>query len=277
VRLAEALYDLAERAVAATSDRVRTGGASPVEAARARIDASRAMAARSIATHTLAARRSHLAALWGSGTPDFGRVVGDLRTLPPLPSLAELRAAAQASPVLARHEAEIEEREAGVALARSNRIPDVTVGAGGRYFNDVKDGAVVFEVTVPLPVFDRNQGTISEAEARLAKARAERDAVRTETAASMESLHAQLAGAREQAALLARSIVPEAQHALEGTLEGFRQGLVGLGDVLHAQRTAFELRHEEVDTLERAHLLAAELARLTTLRTPNGQTEGVAP
>src|SRR6185436_17801449 len=87
---------------------------------------------------------------------------GSLEEVAPPPPLEELLARLEHSPVLARWDAEIERRIAGIALARADRIPGVTLYAGARHFNATDDVAAVFDVAVPLPLFDRNQGSIIE-------------------------------------------------------------------------------------------------------------------
>jgi outer membrane protein TolC len=47
-----------------------------------------------------------------------------------------------------------------------------------------------------------------------------------------------------------------------------RQGGIGTSDVLAAQRTLFEVRNEYVTALAAAHVLSAELDRLTATVVP---------
>ncbi|MDP4361001.1 TolC family protein, partial [Escherichia coli] len=63
-------------------------------------------------------------------------------------------------------------------LARLRPYPDVRLSAGWRHFNETNDDAVRLSVTVPIPVFDQNQGNILSAQENLAKTRAEREANR---------------------------------------------------------------------------------------------------
>jgi len=62
-------------------------------------------------------------------------------------------------------------RRAALRLEKARGVPDLTIGGGVRRFEQTDDEALVFSLTLPLPLFDRNQGGILGATAQLAKAR----------------------------------------------------------------------------------------------------------
>jgi cobalt-zinc-cadmium efflux system outer membrane protein len=263
LRLAEELERLARRGIAAADVQVKAGGAPPVEAERARVAHARSDVARRRAERELDAARRRLAATWGGTDATFGRLEGDLERLGALPPLDALVARLDDSPDLARWTTELEERSTALALEEAGRIPDVTVGAGGRHFSDNGDTALVFELSVPLPVFDRNQGAVAEAVHRLAKARADRDVAGLGLRTALVSAYAELAASREQAVRLRDDVIPAARRSLDATADGYRKGAARFGDVLDAQRTLFELRGDYLAALETFHLQAADVERLT--------------
>jgi cobalt-zinc-cadmium efflux system outer membrane protein len=130
----------------------------------------------------------------------------------------------------------------------------------------------VFELSVPLPVFDRNQGAIAEAAHRLEKARADRDAAARTARTTLAGAWADLAAAHDQATSLRDAVVPAASRALDDVRAAYGQGALSFDDVLDAQRTLFELRVQYVDALEAVHVQAAEVERLIggPLRTEEG-------
>src|SRR6185436_9199814 len=127
-------------------------------------------------------------------------------------------------PDVVRWGTDLEERRAAVAMEEAGRVPDVTVGAAGRHFSDNGDNALVFDLSVPLPIFDRNQGAIAEARHRLDKARAEREAAAASIRAAIAATRAELAAVHEQAVRLRDDVIPEAQRAFEGARAAYRQG-----------------------------------------------------
>ncbi|HWP67324.1 MAG TPA: TolC family protein [Candidatus Limnocylindria bacterium] len=263
VRLAREMERLADETATAFTKSVAAGAASPVNAAWARVAVARAAVAREQAERVLAAKRTLLAATWGGTHASFARVAGELDRLPPVPVEADLLEALERAPAIARWSTEERAREGDVALERARRIPDVTIGAGGRHFSDNGDNALVFEVSLPLPVFDRNTQAVAAARERLAQARDEAAAARAAARAALVETRLELAEAHATATALTTRVLPEARRAARDALAAYRQGALRPMDVLEARRTLVELEEERLDALERVHVAAAELARFT--------------
>jgi outer membrane protein TolC len=99
---------------------------------------------------------------------------------------------------LRRMLAEYAAAEADLQLAVANQYPDVHIGAG--YMWDQGDNKFSLGLSLPLPIFDQNQGPIAEAEAR-----------RAEVAARFEALQAAIVG--ETGLALARYVGAAAELA----------------------------------------------------------------
>lgn len=256
VRLGEESLTTVERSVGA-------GATAPVETTRARVALGRVALERSSTERELEEARTRLASSWGASRAHFQSVSGELALIEPLPGEGALSPLLEKGPELARWKAELKEREAELSLEESQRIPDVTVGAGGRHFEENGDNAFVFEFAVPLPVFNRNQGAIEAARERVTKAAEERRAAELTVRVELAEAYRRLATAYEQARTLKAELLPEAERAYTGTLDAFRRGALRPLDVLEAQRTLFELRGEHLDALENFYHAAADIERLT--------------
>ena len=261
--LLEDLRRVAEESVRTVQRTVEAGAVSPVEIDRARVVLSRTMIDVTQLTRTLAAARLALAALWGGTRADFAAVAGDLDAVTAPGDYSALSADIDKNPDLARWAAELAARDAVLALERSRRVPDVTLAAGVRRLNETDSGALVFGFTMPLLVFDRNQGAILEARRRMEKARAERDAVQVATRSALGRAYEDLAAAFERATTLRDQVIPQARAAYEGSLAAYRQGLFRNIEVLDAQRTLFELRGQYIEALAAYHVARADLERLS--------------
>ena len=156
---------------------------------------------------------------------------------------------------MARHRANLE-------LAEAAGIPDVTLSAGARHFNENDDNAFVFGVSIPLPIFDRNQGGILEARRRLAKAGQERRAVELEIIDDLAQAYQSLSSAYAEATTLKRDVLPSAQYVFEASREGYRYGKFDFLVVLDAQRTLFETRSQYIEVLNQYHQAVSEMERL---------------
>jgi cobalt-zinc-cadmium efflux system outer membrane protein len=262
VALAEELERLGRDAVSVTQRSVSAGASSSLDATRARVVLGRASIERARATRALEEARAELAAKWGDMQPGFERVTGELGIPTGVPELDALTDLTR-NPDVARWTSESGEREATLAFERAQRVPAVTVGAGGRYYADEEDAALVFEIAVPLPVFDRNAGAIAAANARVEKAKAEARTAEIAAATALRAAWSRLVSAHEQASTLRDHVVPDAEASRRNALEVYRSGGLRLLDVLDTQRTVFELRVQYLDAVEEFHVAAADIERLT--------------
>ncbi|MGH8487408.1 MAG: TolC family protein, partial [Gammaproteobacteria bacterium] len=141
-------------------------------------------------------------------------------------------------------------------------IPDLTASFGVRRFTEPGDDALVVGIELPLPVFNRNQGTILEAQRRLTKAEEERRAAEVRVATALSNAYQTLAGAHAEIGALKAQVLPGAQSAFEAASKGYRLGKFGLLDVLDAQRTLFGAKAQYLRALASYHQAVAEVERL---------------
>jgi len=263
LRRAADLEGLSEASVGEMRRQLAAGAVSPVDVAQAEVVHAGAQLDRGRVERSLVNRRAALAATWGSESPRFTALRGDLGDgVSAPPPLAGLVARLDANPDVARWDSELAEREAQLALARAGRVPDPTLGIGGRHFSDNGDNALVFQFTLPLPVFDRNRGNVLAAGRDLARARADRAAAELSVRMTLVRRHADLAAAFAETVVLRQRSIPSAERAFAGTRGGHRQGLFNGYDVLAAQRTLVDLRVREVDALLAYHHARADVERL---------------
>lgn len=254
--------ELARQVQQTAAARVAAGVVSPIEETRADVLVSSAQVEADRARRLLDARRRQLSAVWGHAAPVFDRVTGDLAVLPPLPAIDTLAAALAATPDLARWTAEVERRQAALAIARGAATPDLTISAGYRRFTSIGSQAMVVGVSVPIPFFDRNGDGIRAADADIARARAEADAALLHLQSRLAEAHRAFASAVDEAATVRTHIVPAAQSVFDAVREGYQLGRFGLMDVLDAQRTLATANTDLLAALTAAHQAAVVIERL---------------
>jgi cobalt-zinc-cadmium efflux system outer membrane protein len=260
--LMEELLSLAEQIFNTISERVKAGKVSPLEETRARVSYSTSLIDLERARRTLDASRKKLAALWGSGTLLFERVDGELKKITPIPSAAQLEDLISRNPDIARWTVEMEQRQEAVKLEKAGRIPDLTLSGGIRRLKETDDNAFVMGLSIPLPLFDRNQGGMREALQRQAKAAEEQRASELIVLNALAEAYQKLSTAYAEAKALQQDVLPGAQTAFDGASEGYRQGKFGYLDVLDAQRTFFEARGQYIEALASFHKSKAQVERL---------------
>ncbi|MEX2216875.1 MAG: TolC family protein [Phycisphaeraceae bacterium] len=263
VALARESLTLAEQTLTIIDDRVKQGVAAPVDRDKAKVRFSTERIALARAGRSLASSKHQLAATWGSASPKFASVIGDLTPSPALPSLESLASAAGDHPDIARWDDEITQRRAALALARAKRIPDVTASAGVMRMNDVDETVFLAELMIPLPLFDRNQGGILEAVYSLGKAKQQQAAAKATLQAALARAYHEVAASQEEAAILRDETLPSSKASLDASQDAFRNGKVTYLDVLDAQRTYVEVKTQLVDAQAAAHSGAAMIEGLT--------------
>jgi len=263
-RLAQAdeLASLAERFFRTVSERVEAGKVSPVEQTRAQVPLAAASIAKDRARLALEAARRELAALWGEEGAGFNRAAGSLERIAPVPPEEELASLLDQNPDLARWETEEKQRSARLDLERANAIPDLTLFAGGRNLQESGDNAFVAGLSIPLPIFDRNQGGIAAARAARSKAQHAAQASRNEAFARLAASYRDLSASALEATTLREQILPAAEESFEATTFGYQAGKFGFLEVLDAQRTLFEVKGQYVEALAAYHQARAEVERL---------------
>jgi cobalt-zinc-cadmium efflux system outer membrane protein len=144
----------------------------------------------------------------------------------------------------------IERADADRALARAEIWRDWTLGLGYEGERQVfdapigikKDSFLSFGVTVPLPLWDRRQGRIAAAMAERRRASRLRDALMLRIAEENRTAAARVRTLRSSVDAYAEDILPEATRTQELFERGYRQGLVGIAELLQAQRQYNEAR-----------------------------------
>jgi outer membrane protein, heavy metal efflux system len=264
VQLAEENVELTQEAVPVTQKRVEAGKASDVELVRTNTAVATAGIRLSEARRDLERARVNLAAQWGTKRATFPRVTGNLNQLRPIPSLESLKAKLETNPDLARWTTERQKREATLSLARAEAKPDLTLRAGPRLLGaSHADLTLVAGFSIPLPLWNRNQGKIAEAAADFAKTADERAAAEARAYAELNEAYQTLARAAEDVRILRETVLPGAKTAVDQITQGYAAGRFSQLDVLDAQRTYNETQTEYVRALSDFQKAQAQIDALT--------------
>ena len=252
---------IAREALRAASVRVRAGRASPIEQQRAdvlRINAEaaveRAERLATVAQDNLARRigqpiTAPLDLAWFNQVEGYG------------PLLAR---APDGTLALAAARADVTTAAAQIRLARSQRVPDVTVSASARRLEATNDVAAVFGVSVPFPVFNRGSAAVIQASAQRDQAEALRRAAELDVAQSLANAEADVANAATSARTAAGPALAAAQEAARIARIGYREGKFGQLDLLDAERTLSETRTAAINALAAYRDAQARRDRLAT-------------
>lgn len=262
IKLAQESLTLAQQVADSIGRRIDAGDAPEVERSRAAVPIATSRVALRRAERSLESARVQLALTWGSSSPEFELVKGDIENVQALPPVTAIVSLIGQNPDVARWVTEIASRQAEVELARAEAVPDLTAGLGYRWFNETNDSALVGGVSIPLPIFDRRQGDILARRFGVASAKNQQRAVELRVEAAVATAYARLANAYFEATALRDEAIPPATKAYEDIRKAFDRGNISFLDVLDAERTMIELRQQHLDALAQYHGSAAELEGL---------------
>ncbi|MGH8484442.1 MAG: TolC family protein [Pseudomonas sp.] len=260
--LAKQSLDLTERGLRVVEGRVRAGKSSPVEETRAQVQLAEAKLQVRRAETEKATAYQQLAQVTGSSVTVFDRL--DSPSLSPglPPRTEELLAKLEQTAEMRQAVAQIDQSDASVGSEKAQRIPNLTVSVGSQYDRSVRERVNVVGLSMPLPLFDRNQGNILSASRRADQARDQRNAVelrlRTETQTALN----QWTTAMQEVESYDKTILPSAQRAVDTATRGFEMGKFGFIEVLDAQRTLIVARGQYLDSLAAATSARAQVERV---------------
>jgi cobalt-zinc-cadmium efflux system outer membrane protein len=261
VALAKSSVEIGELALDAASKRVKAGKSSPVEQTKSSVAAATAKIELVQATTQLSNSRKRLSALWADNTPGFDRVTGDVTNIPAVNTLENLAPLIDSAPTIKLAKFEISAREAITEIERSKAIPNITISLGMVDNREIGLNQALLGLSIPIPVFDRNQGNVQEAISRKYKAEDELIALRNKIQTNASTQYEKLSAARQASLSLQNDILPNAQSAFDAANRGFSLGKFNFLDVLDAQRTLYQAKSQYINALLEAHQAIAEIER----------------
>ncbi|MHC4679966.1 MAG: TolC family protein, partial [Planctomycetota bacterium] len=261
LRLAEDILQLSGELAETVSQRVDAGKDSPLEKTKAAVVVANARIRHQQVLKYLELSRKQLAATWGSTAPRFEEVSG-LLSVRPIPAIDELTGLIEQNPDVVRSALAVDKEKAALELAKAKAVSDITLSGGLQRFEEADDNAIVFGISVPLPVSDRNQGGRAEAAYNLARAREEQRAAQTRIELELASAYHALSSAYAEANELNQNVVQNAERVFDASREGYSQGKLDYLNLLDAQRILFEAKARYIDALSSYHVAKADVERL---------------
>jgi cobalt-zinc-cadmium efflux system outer membrane protein len=284
IELRSELIKVAEGAVQATEERLKAGQANPPDLLQAQIDLDRERAGLENAQAGYLAAWQQLAALVGNPCLAPTLLCGNLEEVSSsLDFDATLAHLLEASPEIQIARTEIVRDQLAVKREKVEWVPNVLLRGGTVYNFEAREQTYLVRVGVPLPIFDRNQGTIREAQADLARAQAELQRVELSLRYRLADAFARYQTALKGVQNYRDRILPRSCEAYEWYRASYNQKKAVLPQVLQARRNYLLVRIEYVQALGqlrqedvaiRGLLLVDGLAQPTG-PTPAGHRESV--
>ena len=146
----------------------------------------------------------------------------------------------------------VSQRESDLKLAKAYRIPDVTIGAGyaiqGAQGPD-NPGQVALNAGIPLPLFNRNQGGIRQAEVSLQSAEADLDKTVNLVENEVEVAYRNLLQSRRLVEAYFGEVLEDARSTFAIVERAYERGGATILDLLDAARTSRTIQQNYIEAL----------------------------
>lgn len=215
--------------------RVRSGEGAQFEVIKAEVEVLKAKQDLTKAKNAVRVKLVGLDTLTAGGLGSRYKVQGDFRSLRDRldPEQMAARDFSQ-HPILQRHGKLVEQAEFSVSKERQGRVPTVTLWGG--FAREIGREAVLGGLSLPTPVWYRQQGHIATALGTQRKEEAELIRARNDLSRELNQHAREAETAQEQILVYEEGLLKQAQETLRIAQLSFRQGASSLLDVLDAQR-----------------------------------------
>lgn len=261
ILLADRLIMLNRQLLEIAKERLLAGDIPELEVNLVKVELARSENYKADVLRTLTQNRSRLWGLMGLPSDETTVVQTTFNDISALKSdLSELkRIARQNRPDVKALAAEKSRGDADINLARAERIPNVTTGilikrdsatmdVGGIEGRDTAY-TVGFKLSIPIPLFDRNQAGVKEASARRIIAETRFTALDRAIDREVETAFSGYEKARSILELFRTGIIPQLDENLKLTQEAYRLGELGILAVTQEQKKFFEVNDSYLSAL----------------------------
>jgi len=252
LQLSRQSLQLAEHGLRVALGRIEAGKSSPVEGTRAQVQRSEVRLELSRAERDQANAYQQLAQVMGAPLPASTTVQTATQSMPAVPPPTRLLERLNETAELRLATLQIDQREASLGLEKAQRIPDLTVSVGSQYSELERERVNVVGLSMPIPLFNRNQGNVLAAARRTDQARDLRNATELRLRSEIQTTLEQWQTANGEVLAFNQTILPAAQRAVDSATRGFEMGKFGFLDVLDAQRTLISARTQYIQAVAEA-------------------------
>lgn len=260
LRIDEQAVALLDTASAAVQKRKAAGEDTRLDANVAAVEAERARNQAAVTREQLADLQADLATKLQLPLPLLIVAEEPAETAPFNLSQDQLSAATADTPRLRALAAREETAAARLRLEQASTYPDVTVGVhvGREGAPDARERLTTFSVSVPLPLFKRNEAGIGQARTEREQARIEHQSAMIEARSQVYSLWSKLQSVNARVERLRATVVPALQNNESLSAKSQKAGQISVLELIAINRQSLDARR---DLLEAE--LDYQLTRLT--------------
>ena len=249
IQMEEQTRKLIEGAATAVRKRVAAGEDSRLDGNLAKVEAERAQNQVSLLREQLVRSRADLATLLQLPSDNLPVADGSLDTPRAAYTLEELLAGATNRPLLRAFDYREKAARSRLGLERAAVYPDVTLGlsTGRAGTADARENITGLSVSLPLPLFRRNDTGIGRATTELTQVQVQQQAAQRDARAQVLALWERLQGLKSRVKRLSESVLPSLEENRHLSAEAFRAGEIGLLQLLLVNRQVLDGQRDLLD------------------------------
>ncbi|MFH1231931.1 MAG: TolC family protein [Planctomycetota bacterium] len=265
-KLLDQARQIAQNLLELTQKRVEARAALENELIRARLELSQTdTRLANVRTELILAQKklNTLIGLKELAIEKYDDTLRDSYSLPPEKQLKTLVYTTHSELALRNKEKELAQGK--LKLVQSERYPNIGVllGYSRNSFDD--DNLIKLCFSIPIPIFNHNQGNIKDAQININKAQDNYQATAQVILSELDATLLELKQAADQAREYQVNILPDAEKSLELTRTGYEYGKLSYLSLLEAQRTLAETQEVYLEIIGLLNSKATDLERLTGL------------
>ncbi|MCH9031372.1 MAG: TolC family protein [candidate division Zixibacteria bacterium] len=259
VGLSQEASEIAKSVAETAKTRVKKGAALKSEFLLGELELGRAQLNLAEAESNLISAKERLSSLWQDSRSDFSVKApsANVESLADLDKYLVLIENSREVTALNREENTIKAR---LNLAQSNGKPSVTITGGMKRLE--VDNANTFRIGagLPLPFFNRNQGSTASLRASIKALEFERQRAIADAETEFKSIQRRLTQLVSRYSSLRTSLLPKAEETYRSLKSVYDSGRMSYSFLLESQRTLVELRFEvnDIDLAIRKEIVSLE-------------------
>ena len=255
----DALIAIEEKLARTTRNRYKAAEVSELDVNSVQLDLQRIEQERALLQSQRQALIVSLNTLLGRAPESALEIDASVPEADALPGLEQLqRKAIESRPDLHSALLSSDRAEAEMALARASRWEDWTIGLELSQDKQVITGApaqgvnraIGVTVSIPLPLHNKGQGLIAEAQASGDQARARFAALRQNILGEVAGAYGEVLRLQSSLSQYGQRLLPISERSVRLAQQGYSQGLIPVFDVVQAQRQQSELNATYLTTLD---------------------------
>lgn len=263
-KIAHEQVDVTKAMLQVTLDKVEAGKTDLLLYNKNKMFLARAVLASNQADANLKITKAKLSLIWGSRCPDFDEVVFPFYELCCPAAIEECFARLKNNPELIRSQNVYLAASQNYQLEKANSVPDVSVTFGYNQGQRNEDSGVIFGASMPIPLFNQNQGNIRTAQAQFERLYNEHLQNKIFLENKLAIAHGELVKAYRDTLFLKTTYLTTAQESYDMVCEGYKEGKFEYLEMLDSQRTLFDVKEMYIQALLTYHQRCTDIEYLHT-------------